>query len=96
MPQCRSCDAPIMWAKTVNDKLIPIDADSSAGWDTPELDRIEGNVFPTGESAMGKYGPLPIVEIVPPDGGKRWRPHWATCPDAKNWKKSKTTRRRDS
>lgn len=30
--KCRSCDRPIIWAKTIADKSIPLDADRESGW----------------------------------------------------------------
>lgn len=92
MSRCRSCGSSIVWTKTTGGKLLPVDGDPEADWDTPVLDPA-GTVRPTGSSVMGKNGSLPLVEVVaagqasldPTD--RRWRPHWATCPDADSWRK---------
>lgn len=91
MARCRSCGATVMWVRTTKDKNMPIDADASAGWEQPVIDP-EGNVRPTGQNVPGKFGPVPVVQVMPDgqmnlDGERRWRPHWATCPDANDWRR---------
>lgn len=92
MARCRTCDARILWAKTTSGRLTPVDADSDVAWDSPILDE-HGTLRPTGRSETGAYASVPIVEIVGRGQGsldpdeRRWRPHFATCPDADAWRR---------
>jgi hypothetical protein len=73
---CRSCGAPILWAKTQQGRAIPLDLEPTA----------DGNIEFTGV--------LDIVRVhaAPADGDlfgtatNRRRPHFATCPQADQWK----------
>ena len=82
MATCRSCDAPIWWAITINGKTMPVDVDP-----TPD-----GNVVRTGRTGTSRQGTeLPEVEVraaepqlfdVPEHTEPRFRSHFVTCPDA--------------
>lgn len=53
MPQvktarCRSCDASVVWMKTINDKAIQVDVDSV---DEADL-----------EWTSGRFGPVPVFD----------------------------------
>lgn len=65
---CRSCGAPIRWARTAAGKHIPLDA-------TPTPD---GNVLLTEDGVATVVGGL---HVWPPDA-LRWTAHFATCPNA--------------
>lgn len=93
MARCRSCNAPVLWAKTTAGKAIAVDAEPDSDWDQPVIDP-SGTLRPTGTSVEGRYGKVPLVEVV--GGGqasldapaeRRWRPHFATCPDAGSWRR---------
>lgn len=82
--RCRSCGAPIIWAQTVNGKAMPIDAEPVP----------DGNVLLTGrrvETRRGTLAPECRVEgdtPMFPDGADRYMSHFATCPQADQWRKS--------
>lgn len=77
--RCRSCNAPIFWAKDVSTgKSRPVDA-------APD-DRGNAVLYDRGGTVMVRQlerGEEPHV------GEKRRMFHHATCPDRANWQKSK-------
>ena len=77
---CRSCHAPIVWARTAfNGTPIPIDRDPTA----------EGNVVLT----SAQDGSNRLVATVLPPGDPRidvevtYTSHFATCPDADQFRR---------
>lgn len=79
---CRSCGADIIWAVTVNDRPIPVDATTAPGGNL----RLE----PRGHTMA------PRAVTVPPKlafGARlRW-PHHGSCPHGKSWKRKPGGRR---
>lgn len=81
---CRSCGAPIRWAVSLTThKRMPLDAE-------PTRDGNIGVVeWRTQESGL----PLPVVAYNPSTGTQRtpyrYTSHFATCPQAKHWRKKK-------
>lgn len=72
--ECRSCRAPIVWARTVGGKLAPID-----------VEPVEtGNVVFLDDNRAETLGPLEL-ELLDPRRA-RFLNHFATCPDAADWK----------
>lgn len=75
--RCRSCDAPIRWAKTAAGKSMPLDADP--------VDH--GNVTIVGWEP-GSYPPVPQVVVGQLAFGDtpvdlyRYVSHFSTCPQA--------------
>jgi hypothetical protein len=64
---CRSCGAEIRWARTVAGKRIPLDPQPVEG----------GNLAPT----FGPVGQILVRVVGRPWNGRRWRSHFATCPN---------------
>ena len=79
--QCRSCRAPVIWARTEAGKRMPLDpeptADGNVRPDIPNRYDGEGNVL------VAVLGPL---EREAHDGPLHV-PHFATCPDADRWRR---------
>ena len=76
---CRGCGAPILWIKTPGGKSMPCDP-------APVYYRI----VPGGkDKVVTNRGEVVSCEIVSgadaTDAG--YRPHWATCPHAGNFKR---------
>ena len=71
MARCRSCSAPIRWARTEHGKRIPLDAEPYAGDDPRGLFVLREG----GELALAV--PAGALEDEP-----RYRSHFATCPNA--------------
>jgi len=74
--KCRSCGAEVIWAKTDSGAMAPFDAAES----------------PEGTFSLEEMSP-PTAHYVLADE-RQWRgplhrSHFATCPDAKAWKKAK-------
>lgn len=78
---CRSCGMAIVWGITASGTAIPLDAT-----DTGELVEVDDS-------------PLAVVPILFRDGPvvrhirnrtRGPRSHFATCPDAKSWRKSRS------
>ena len=76
--KCRSCGAPIFWAKTEGNKNIPID-----------LEPVEdGNIGIRSKDLEESRNPIARV-IDWKWSGKRFVSHFVTCPQAKRWRKDK-------
>ncbi|HKZ73137.1 MAG TPA: hypothetical protein VJ011_03680 [Steroidobacteraceae bacterium] len=73
-PVCRSCKAPIRWAKTAAGKAIPLDREPTADG-TIEIAQ-DGRAAVLGGS-------------VPREGRTLYRSHFATCPNAASHRKPK-------
>lgn len=71
---CRSCGAPVRWARTEAGKNMPLDADPATG---DPLVVPDGNLVVT-----GWQGPLRVVKTMAAGAGQH-RSHFATCPNAK-------------
>jgi len=72
--ECRSCDAPIIWAYSKNQKLMPIDAEPCD----------DGNVELREQSGI----PQAEVHSQPPMGvDKLYKSHYASCPNASQWRR---------
>lgn len=74
MSTCRSCGAHIVWAITDSGKRMPVDSE-------PDPQGIL-TVWATGDDGWR-------CSVIPEAGwdGPRFRPHFATCPDAESWRK---------
>lgn len=72
---CRSCAAPILWVRTSKGKLMPLDAEPCA----------DGNMVVVDGVAFTAYT-LDFEQDRP-----RYRSHYATCPQAKEWRKSRSS-----
>jgi hypothetical protein len=71
--RCRSCEAPILWAETINGKRIPLD-------EAP----VEDGRFVLDET----YDP-PLAEYAKGgDPREKFTSHFATCAQADRWRKS--------
>ena len=74
---CRSCTGRVIWARTVNGRSMPVDAEPNGG----------GNVVLTCQGP-GKVRALVLgSEDRPPEGKARRTSHFATCPQASGWRK---------
>lgn len=71
---CRSCKAPIFWATTSGDRRIPIDANPVP----------DGTLIVDGDVAY-LLGSLGLEDY----SGPRYQTHFATCPDAKGWRRKR-------
>lgn len=81
---CRGCGAPIVWIKTPAGKAMPCDP-------AP----VYYKAAPGGkDKIVTTRGEVVSCEIAP--GGEAtdagYRPHWATCPQAGQFKKGGTAR----
>lgn len=80
MARCRSCQARIVWAKTVAGKSCPLDADAVTG--APIEMAGGGLVLVTDNGPDGR-----IVRAE--HGAYGFRSHFASCPDAKAHRKAR-------
>jgi hypothetical protein len=71
---CRTCGAPIIWAKTEKGNAVPLDARPCADGNIVLQDRL-AHYVKAGE-------PVPA-------GQDRYQSHFATCPDAKAHRKKR-------
>jgi hypothetical protein len=65
---CKSCGAPIRWAKTVSGKSMPVDVEPAAN----------GNVVFLDDKTVIVSGPRARIE----GDERRYTSHFATCPQA--------------
>jgi len=81
--RCDSCHAPIVWTITEGGNRMPCDAEPVPG----------GNVriIPAGNGrpAQARITPNGMIDLFDPDDdGVRHVSHFATCPDANEWRAS--------
>lgn len=74
---CRSCTRPIVWAYTVEHNLMPVDASADPAGNVV-LSRRAGTVHVTVLDQASLF-----------DDGVRRTSHFATCPDANGWRKTR-------
>ena len=67
--RCRSCDAPIIWAVTKNDKRMPVDAEPAENGNVELVD--QGRVKRAIVHAQPSFGSGPL-----------YLSHFVTCPEA--------------
>jgi hypothetical protein len=72
--RCRSCDAPIIWAST-GSKLMPVDAEPTE----------KGNVELT-PGSLGRGVVATVLTAPSLLGGPLRTSHFASCPDAGEWR----------
>ena len=80
MSLCRSCNAAIEWLVTTAGKSIPVDVEPTA----------DGNLVVNGAGEVQALGPLELLALPP--GTVRRTSHFATCPDAEQWRGRKDRR----
>jgi hypothetical protein len=73
--RCRSCGAEVIWAKTEAGRPMPVDVEPDPAGNLHLW--LDGN---------HEYRCAVIVESWP-DYRPRFRPHFATCPDAQSWRR---------
>lgn len=73
MSACRSCGAPIRWVTTGAGNLMPLNAEPDPAGNIEVLEGDWAVVHPAGQTTL--------------DPGERWMPHWAVCPQAKEWRR---------
>jgi hypothetical protein len=72
---CRSCTAPISWHLTAQQNLMPLDPTPHPG----------GNVRVDQDGIAHVVGST-IDLFDTTDDGTRYQPHWASCPQAGEWR----------
>lgn len=85
MANCRSCGAPIWWARSRADRRLPIDQDPTPGGNLV-VATAEGDVLDGAELDEARAGGQSYVVVVAEGmapGVPRWVTHFATCPNAK-------------
>lgn len=84
--QCRSCGARVVWARTVEGKAVPLDADRNPAGNIVLLpDRGTGSRL----AIYRRKGDPPIDVILArtSDADGPFTSHFATCPDRDQWRK---------
>ena len=68
---CRSCGAIIVWPITDSGRKMPVDSEPHPG----------------GNLTVWAQGDVWRVSVIQGNWeGPRYRPHFATCPDAQSWR----------
>jgi hypothetical protein len=78
--ECRSCGAPIIWARTLTGRAMPVNAEPKEGGNV-ELSLRQGHMratVHTTESVARHLGPQARSELR--------LAHFATCPQASLWR----------
>jgi len=80
---CKICGAAVLWATTKNGKTTPLDAEPAENGNL-ELVTMGGKLHavPAGKQPLNSE---PVLFCEP--GAKRYRSHFATCPEAGDWRK---------
>lgn len=96
MARCRSCQARVVWAQTTKGNLMPLDADPDSEWERPLLDP-DSPVAPTGRYVTSNRGARVMeVEVLDQqalfeeDRPRRYRSHFASCPNAATHRKDRS------
>lgn len=79
---CRSCDAPIVWARTLGGRTMPVDAEPSPAGNI-ELNVRQGFV----RAAVHTSQDLASLFDEANTPAVMHTSHFATCPDADEWRK---------
>lgn len=76
MSKCRDCKADIIWASTVNEKLMPVNAETDPNGNVELVPKGIGNA-------------VHAVVHAQPDifASDRHLAHFVTCPHADRWRK---------
>ena len=77
---CAGCSAPVIWRFTPAGKRMPLDPDPVAS-PAPGTFRLEG-----------EHRCIPAEPMFDPPGSTYYLAHWATCPQADQFKPHKETR----
>ena len=80
--QCKSCSAPIYWARTEAGKSMPVDAAPTS----------DGTVVLTDRRGTVMARVLRRDE-QPPPGAKLRKPHFQSCPHAADWRAAKRAKK---
>ena len=78
MSRCKSCCAPIRWARTAAGKPIPLD-----------LEPVPGGNIQLRDGVARVLTPIEAM-IEPLEGGPRFLSHFATCPYADEHRKARS------
>lgn len=81
--ECRSCRAKIVWATTEQGKSMPVDAEPVEGGNVYYLDQKSS---PPRVRVLADPQPT-LEEGVDSADGLRYVSHFATCPQAEQWRK---------
>lgn len=84
MSSCRSCGASITWAVAESGKRIPVDAQPVANGNL-RLSQEPGDGSFTIQRARVTGSTIDLLD--PTDDGARYVSHYATCPDAADWRR---------
>ena len=78
--KCKGCGKPIYWIPTLGGKSMPCDPEPVTYWEKP---KAPGKIItPNGETISCEFeGDLQKAT------GIGYRPHWASCPKYKDFKK---------
>lgn len=81
MSHCRSCGAPVRWARTLTGKAIPLDTEPDPA----------GNIAldDTGDPNAPQARVLAGVDLFDARsaGATLWLSHFVTCPEAGKWRR---------
>ncbi len=70
MRRCMGCGAGIVFHPTPNGKAMPVNAETDPN----------GNIY------IDDQGLARVVDLLTPADAERYMPHWATCPNSKDFK----------
>jgi hypothetical protein len=83
--RCRTCGQPIWWATTrLAGQRMPLDADPDPAGQWAIVD-ADGLPYELDRAILHlERGDATVANVA---GGARWVTHWATCPQAGQWRK---------
>ncbi len=80
MNVCRSCNAPVIWARTRKGKAMPVD----------RLPTVKGNIQlvpQRGGAALAHVLTKGELEAARAEGETLHMSHYASCPQGRNWRR---------
>jgi hypothetical protein len=88
LARCRSCDSPIVWAITANDKRMPVDVDPVEVRNGFQLVDPDGAIVEfDGLEEVADDEDLRAVYVKAAPGQRLYTSHFATCPKAAQWRR---------
>ena len=80
--KCKGCGDPIIWVPTLGGKAMPCDPEPLTYWERP---KAPGKIVTPNGMVLSC-----VFEGDPQEAtGIGYRPHWASCPKYKDFKKEK-------
>ena len=87
MPRCKGCGAPILWYRTAAGKLMPCDPNPVPYWERAKATGKVLSAWTWADKQRGEVVSCDFDGTPETASGFGYVPHWATCPNWRDFKK---------